>query len=235
MRKGTNAEDTGLIKMGTPHKICSICHADKPLDDFYVDRDASDGHMNLCKVCSKARSIKWAKNNPKRVAKIAARWERNNPDKRRVQTQKWTKENPDRRKEITAKWQDNNPEAHQASLKKGRAKWDAANPAKVTAKTVRHRAKKFHATPEWVNEFFIEEAYALAKLRTKVTGIKWEVDHIIPLNSKTVCGLHVEDNLQVIPKRQNRVKHNKYNPDNPHIKQSPWPQCFQQENSGQNE
>jgi hypothetical protein len=65
------------------------------------------------------------------------------------------------------------------------------------------------ATPAWANHFFIEEAYDLAQRRTKSTGIKWHVDHIVPLRSKRVCGLHVENNLQVIPARTNLEKGNR--------------------------
>ena len=44
---------------------------------------------------------------------------------------------------------------------------------------------------------------------TSQTGIKHEVDHIIPLQSPFVCGLHVEYNLQVITAKMNRSKGNK--------------------------
>jgi 5-methylcytosine-specific restriction endonuclease McrA len=45
--------------------------------------------------------------------------------------------------------------------------------------------------------------------------VKHEVDHIVPLKSPLVCGLHVEHNLQVIPATQNRRKHNRVWPDMP--------------------
>jgi 5-methylcytosine-specific restriction endonuclease McrA len=56
----------------------------------------------------------------------------------------------------------------------------------------------------------IEEIYHLANLRTKVTGIEWNVDHIIPLQSKKVCGLHVPWNLQVITASDNSIKGNRF-------------------------
>ena len=43
-----------------------------------------------------------------------------------------------------------------------------------------------------------------------VGGQKWEVDHIIPLQGKIVSGLHIHTNMQIIPKRENCRKSNKF-------------------------
>lgn len=84
---------------------------------------------------------------------------------------------------------------------------DAGHKAALTAARY---AQKLKATPSWANQFFIDEMYRLAHLRSKLTGIKWSVDHIVPLKSKTVCGLHVEHNLRVIPWSVNMAKKNSY-------------------------
>lgn len=64
--------------------------------------------------------------------------------------------------------------------------------------------------PKWANRFFCNEARALVWLRQQVTGIAWELDHVIPVAHECVCGLHVETNLQVIPKTLNVKKSNKH-------------------------
>ena len=76
---------------------------------------------------------------------------------------------------------------------------------------VKNRTERSNV-PKWANRFFIKEIYALAKLRTKITGFPWEVDHIIPINGKFVSGLHVENNLRVVPRVVNKSKGNKYFP-----------------------
>jgi hypothetical protein len=64
------------------------------------------------------------------------------------------------------------------------------------------------ATPAWANHDYIAGMYTIAKLVTEFTGEPYEVDHIVPLRGRDVCGLHVEHNLQVIPMHDNRVKYN---------------------------
>ena len=61
---------------------------------------------------------------------------------------------------------------------------------------------------EW-DEFVFEEAIRLSVLREKVTGFKWHVDHIVPLNHKHACGLHVASNFQVVPASWNVKKGNR--------------------------
>lgn len=81
-------------------------------------------------------------------------------------------------------------------------------------RTRRRNAAKLNAVPRWANEFFIREAYQLALRRTRITGFKWSVDHIVPLRGKMVCGLHCEANLAVIPMIDNERKGNRHWPGN---------------------
>lgn len=66
-------------------------------------------------------------------------------------------------------------------------------------------------TPKWVNKFEIRVIYTTAKMISEKTGIPHEVDHIIPILHKKVCGLHVPWNLQIITRKENHDKSNKLN------------------------
>lgn len=60
-----------------------------------------------------------------------------------------------------------------------------------------------------LDEFVISEAIKLRVLREKHLGIKWHVDHIVPINAKNACGLHNANNIQVVPARWNMQKCNR--------------------------
>jgi len=57
-------------------------------------------------------------------------------------------------------------------------------------------------------EFVMEECSLLAQDREEITGMKWHIDHIVPLFHKDACGLHVAANLQVVPAWWNHKKRN---------------------------
>lgn len=63
-------------------------------------------------------------------------------------------------------------------------------------------------TPPWADKDEIKQIYAEAKRLTEETGIKYHVDHIIPLKHPLVCGLHVKENLTIITKEENLKKSN---------------------------
>jgi 5-methylcytosine-specific restriction endonuclease McrA len=96
-------------------------------------------------------------------------------------------------------------------------RWRSLNKEKRAAQRVRTRKKLLKQMPRWRNQFFIDEIYSLARLRTKLTRLEWHVDHIVPLRSKIVSGLHVEYNLRVIPKQVNIAKSNRHWPDMPEV------------------
>lgn len=68
---------------------------------------------------------------------------------------------------------------------------------------------KLQAMPKWADRSEIAKVYQESRKATLATGVKHEVDHIVPLQGETVCGLHVHWNLQVITKSLNSGKRNR--------------------------
>lgn len=64
---------------------------------------------------------------------------------------------------------------------------------------------KINATPSWVDLEALKKIYMNRPFNM-------EIDHIIPLRGKEVCGLHVPWNLQYLTPEQNRKKSNKILP-----------------------
>ena len=91
-----------------------------------------------------------------------------------------------------------------------RKKWNQANVDKCRIICNKRYSYAKQARPIWADQFLIEEAYSLAQHRTSVTGIKWEVDHVLPIKGKDVCGLHVGENLQIITRSKNASKSNRF-------------------------
>jgi hypothetical protein len=82
------------------------------------------------------------------------------------------------------------------------------NKAKYREGKYRRKVAMRNASVGWRDESKILEIYSKAVELEKQTGEKFHVDHIVPLQSKLVCGLHVEHNLQILPALDNILKGN---------------------------
>ncbi len=153
---------------------------------------------------------KYKEDNKEKVLEASRKWYKENPDKVKEISRLYRLNNKEKVRAAKEKWRKNNMEKYNAW---GR-KWRKANPAKVIQYAREHKkeilfstrkrqAKKLNATPTWANQEIIKDIY-------KNCPEGYEVDHIIPLQGKTVSGLHVENNLQYLTKSKNRIKHNKF-------------------------
>ena len=93
-----------------------------------------------------------------------------------------------------------------------RQAWKDNNVLAIRADTKARRRKHRQATPPWLTrkqKSEIRQLYQIAITMSKTTGERYVVDHIIPLRSDYVCGLHVPWNLRVITQEENLKKSNK--------------------------
>lgn len=178
-----------------------------------------------CTGCSNEQGKRWRAENVEKWKESQRKWYSNNPEKiaakeaRRVRdktklsemNKRWREKNAAYCKEKDRQKRVLNKERIREKMKR----WYEKNKHLVYANNIKRRCEEIRATPSWANQFFLKEAYALAVLRSKVTGVKWSVDHIVPLRSKLVCGLHTHQNIRVIPAAENNSKSNRYWPQMP--------------------
>lgn len=90
-----------------------------------------------------------------------------------------------------------------------------SNLAQDCAKVSRRRVAKTQAIPGWADAEAMLTLYLKAKELSPVFGVELNVDHVVPLKSPIVCGLHTEHNLQLLEKGDNIRKGNRHWPDMP--------------------
>ena len=189
----------------TENKVCTKCAVSKSASDFYVD--SRRGYLRgKCKECLKQEDKAYRTANPEKKAKQAKQWRVNNPEKWKEVAKRHFVKNRDVMYQRSAIWREANREyCNQLSRE-----WAKNNPSKASANASKRRAKLLNATPVWADFAAIQIEYDLADWCSKTTGIKYHVDHIMPLQGKNVCGLHVPNNLQVIQAMDNLKKNNKF-------------------------
>jgi hypothetical protein len=183
----------------------------------------SDG--DRCKPCKKEYNRRYSQSNKEKKKIYRIKFYSENPEKRKEYSSRWYSkdENKIKANKSSALWYEKNKDyakkiflsyqmKNKQYIKERRKIYHQKHKSINVYKTALYRANKFKATPSWANKFFIEESYSLAKLRTELTGIKWHVDHIVPLKNKSVCGLHSHDNIQVITAFENISKNNRHWP-----------------------
>jgi len=158
-----------------------------------------------CPKCRQAINEKWNKANKEKRRKHQEKYRNTYPDRVKKAREKYKEVNPLGFQNARKKWEENNKQRVRA-LKR---EWRLSHKGQVNSWLAKRRASKKQATPPWANKKSIEGIYQKAAELTDATGIKYEVDHIYPLQSKYMCGLHVETNLQILTREQNRAKSNR--------------------------
>ena len=164
-------------------KQCTKCNVVKDINLFGKRKAMNDGLNSHCNQCRNEKKKEWYLRNKEAIKIYNEKYHR-----------EYYLDNTERVKIDSKRWKKNNH-------------------GKVIANCVKRYTSKLKRTALWANHWKIKQYYIMAKKLTKDTGIKFVVDHIVPLQGKCVSGLHVETNLQIITATENLMKSNKFSPE----------------------
>jgi hypothetical protein len=184
-------------------KCCSKCGVHKSLDKFSKHSGSRDGLRGYCKDCHTAYSTRWIAENREHYNKRIRDDRAANPDKYRQWSNAYKESDPHHFREVKRAWVKNNPEKRKAIIRKYHSTRHVEDLMKVRAR----QAAKLRATPAWADEDAMLEIYREAR------RLGMQVDHIVPLRGRFVCGLHCEANLRPLPQAENKAKGNRHWPD----------------------
>lgn len=215
--KGASADVNCEVLMKTPRKGTSIeeWEALKQLPGETEDE--------WTKRCANLRHAKWRNRDPQHAYAIRRKWRDDNDAQYRAKAREWRLNNPEKIRETGLRyfhahreerlrklklWAVANPER----VREVRRLWYDANAGKRAQYGKDRRFRMALATPLWADMTAIQDIYEQCARQAAESSIPHDVDHEIPLIHPLVCGLHVQGNLRVMTARENRKKHNKFNP-----------------------
>ena len=190
------------VKRTDGKKECAVCVKVKVLSDFGKDKKRLDGRNGVCKECR-------LKKEAERRKSLGAK-ER----KKRFIGEKEQECVTCRERKTYSEF--NKSSGHKTGYS-GSCR-DCTNTrnkkdGKASARRALRRSREIEREVQWANTEEISLWYKMRNLLSDWIGIKYHVDHIIPLCGKTVSGLHVENNLRLLKATENSRKFNKVIPE----------------------
>lgn len=169
-------------------RICAKCKISQSLLCFSKNRWNVSGYDHYCKGCNKERSLLTKES---RARNMHRRYLANRD--RILSKAKALRESPTWKP--VYRYSEKDRASHKLYVENNR--W------RINSISAKRRALVRQATPCWANQEKIQAVYKLA------SKLNLHVDHIYPLKSPLVCGLHTETNLQLLTPMENRKKWNR--------------------------
>ncbi len=173
------------------NKHCTRCSTTKPTLDFGRNAARKDGLAVYCRPCTKSYMAAKSYDKERWAARREAESQRNRA---------YRKANAERLAPL-----------HREKAARRRKQ----TPELVNAVNKARKAAQRNAIPAWADRKQISAIYRKAKELSAALGVELQVDHVVPLRSKLVCGLHTPDNLQLLAADLNHAKRHWSWPDMP--------------------
>lgn len=187
-------------------KNCIKCKKELEISNFYR---CGKYYQSSCKLCFNENKKNYISLNKELNKKHQKTYREKNKEKIKKYRNEYVLKNYEKVKEAKKNYILNNKEKYKEIVRK----YKCLNKEKVAYHSIYGKAQRLKRIPKWLNKddkWIIKEIYDLSRLRTKMLSFKWNVDHIVPLRGKNVSGLHVPENLRVIPELENLRKNNKF-------------------------
>jgi len=171
---------------------------------YFTGLPCVHGHVAPRKTkgaCVECMRAEWKAAAPKRVAYFDAY---NKSPVGQAQKRKYYEAN----KVLVALKAKGRPESQKQKYRRG---WNERNPEWKQADVSNYRRRHRSATPPWLSredKLVIKQLYVDAMITSRVTGVPYVVDHIVPIRGVAVCGFHVPWNLQIMTRAENLKKSN---------------------------
>ena len=207
-------------------KVCKKCGVEKTLGEFYKHKTGKQGVRPECAKCKalidkqyrqsnqvviKEKKKEYYKLNQKDIMAKQKIYHDDHRDDIAEYKKKHGKIYRQTNKEVIAAYGKAYRDANKQVIALRQKQWSKNNPDRLNARSANRRARKLTATPTWADQEAVKGMYQLASIFNQ-TGIVLHVDHIVPLQSDLVCGLHCESNLQLLPASDNQSKGNRHWP-----------------------
>lgn len=200
-------------------KVCTKCGVEKTVDLFHKKKTGKFGVAGTCSSCVADQYFQWLQQNKKTVAEQQKVYRQKN--KQSITTRRQKNKNSiseqqkiyrQEKKEVIAEQRKLYRQKNKEVIAERHKQWKQLNYDKCNDYESRRRASKLKATPSWADQELISAFYKQAAAVT-ASGIATHVDHIVPLRSTLVCGLHCQSNLQLLSSTDNKSKGNHWWPD----------------------
>jgi hypothetical protein len=217
-----------------PSKTCAKCKVLKSVAEFSKCSSKKDGLQGKCKVCQK----EYRQINKEHLSELQKAYYEDHREELSARSKQFYAEHKDKcaeqkkryyqkHRKATLLYAENYRESHSEDIsRKGKlyyiehkeeiiistGEYRRTNPEKMKAHGAKYRGTKLNAIPSWFEKEAIDAVYSESISRSKSEGVDYHVDHIVPLQSKFVCGLHCLANLQLLTKSENSRKSNRHWP-----------------------